>query len=148
MRPAGWGRYDSPGHAARATGDPEAACPEALSPFTRRPGAADPTRADADAPGMSLDQVLKEVADQWRETAIYGLGTAPGQWRPGLHPHAGRVLCHSAPHGGRGRHELPGGRHLGRRRPGLQARRRPVRLRGRGRREGMLSRGRPNVGGC
>lgn len=76
-----WGRYDAPGHTLYVAEGEETAYAEVLAPFKRQLGASDPLEADAAALGLTRDEFLELVAEEWSERAFMGVGAIPRQWR-------------------------------------------------------------------
>lgn len=76
-----WGRFDSPGFTLYTAERKEAAYAEILAQFKRQLGAVDPLAADAAAIGMSRDDFLELIADEWAENSFMGVGAVPASWR-------------------------------------------------------------------
>jgi len=76
-----WGRFDSPGFTLYTAQTRETAYAEVLSQFKRQLGGVDPLGADAAALGITRDEFLEEVADQWAASGFMGIGAVPASWR-------------------------------------------------------------------
>ncbi|MBN9629392.1 MAG: RES domain-containing protein, partial [Actinobacteria bacterium] len=76
-----WGRFDSPGFTLYAAQTRETAYAEVLAQFKRQLGAEDPLAADALAIGMSRDEFLEAIADEWAASSCMGVGAVPASWR-------------------------------------------------------------------
>lgn len=76
-----WGRFDSPGLTLYAAQKKETAYAEVLAQFKRQLGAVDPLAADAAAIGMSREEFLESIADEWAASSFMGLGAVPASWR-------------------------------------------------------------------
>lgn len=90
-----WGRFDSPGLTLYAAQTPETAYAEVLSQFKRPLGADDPLAADARAIGMSRDDFLEVIADEWAASSFMGVGAVPASWRHDR----GMCVIHAEPGG-------------------------------------------------
>lgn len=76
-----WGRYDTLGRTLYIASDEETAFAEVLSAFKRQIGAHDPLEKDAAALGLTRDDFLEIVSEDWQESAFMGVGAVPRQWR-------------------------------------------------------------------
>lgn len=76
-----WGRFDSPGLTIYTAQERETAYAEVLAQFKRQLGAVDPLEADAAALGITRDEFLEEVAEQWADRSFMGVGAVPASWR-------------------------------------------------------------------
>ena len=76
-----WGRFDSPGFTLYTAQTEETAYAEVLAQFKRQLGAVDPLEADAVAIGMSREEFLESIADEWAASSFMGVGAVPASWR-------------------------------------------------------------------
>lgn len=76
-----WGRYDSPGQTYYVAGDGSTAFSEVLSALKRRLGERDPLEADAAFLGITLDELVDQLAPYWDEEEMLGHDVVPTSWR-------------------------------------------------------------------
>lgn len=77
--PAGWSRYDTPGSTVYISDTDEIAFAEVLSGYALKLGTKHPMQKDADFMGMSLDDYIKGVDDDWGNQVKRGC--LPRHWR-------------------------------------------------------------------
>lgn len=90
-----WGRFDSPGLTLYTAQNHETAYAEVLAQFKRQLGAVDPLAADASAVGMTRDEFIEAIADEWAASSFMGVGAVPASWRQDR----GMYVIHALPGG-------------------------------------------------
>lgn len=78
---ASWSRYDVPGKTVYLAETAEGAYTEVLASVKRRLAEQDPLAADAAALGMSTDEFLARVDEDWTERQHMDSGHLPSSWR-------------------------------------------------------------------
>lgn len=76
-----WGRFDVPGVTIYAAGDPATAIIEALAWVAQSHDQVHALQKTANQLGMSLEQLLKQVAEELDENDAMSLGAVPAGWR-------------------------------------------------------------------
>lgn len=77
--PAGWSRYDTPGSTVYISDNDEIAFAEVLSGYALKLGTKHPMQKDADFIGMTLEDYVKGVKDDWGNQVK--MGCLPRHWR-------------------------------------------------------------------
>lgn len=75
-----WGRYDTIGRTFYLAESRECAYAEVLSPLKRANGAADPLAPIAEALGLTLEETVAAIAEEWDEADFRGVGALPATW--------------------------------------------------------------------
>lgn len=76
-----WGRYDTIGKTYYLAESPECAYAEVLAQFKRANGARDPLEPVAKALGLSLEETMRSISQDWGESDFRNLGAVPLRWR-------------------------------------------------------------------
>ncbi|UYY83675.1 hypothetical protein OIT41_20640 (plasmid) [Arthrobacter sp. YA7-1] len=77
--PAGWNRYDTPGSTVYLSDTDEIAFAEVLSGYALKLGSNHPMQKDADFMGLTLEEYIKGVDDDWGNQLKRGC--LPAHWR-------------------------------------------------------------------
>jgi hypothetical protein len=75
-----WGRFDTLGRTYYLAGTAECAYAEVLAPLRRGNGTDDPLAPVAAALGLSLEETVEAIADEWDESDFPGVGALPPTW--------------------------------------------------------------------
>ena len=76
-----WSRYDTVGTTIYLADTEEVAFAEMLAPYARRLGARDALSKDARALGMTLQEFIAAISQEWDEQSFLQQGHLPSSWR-------------------------------------------------------------------
>lgn len=87
-----WNRYDTIGKTYYVAESPDCAYAEVLAQFKRANGARDPLEPIAKALGLTLEEMMRSIAQDWGESDFRNLGAVPLLWRANRLLHEARLF--------------------------------------------------------